>query len=203
MYIIIKKDKEIFRIITYPFIKKNSYLISNFGKVKDIHINKIINPYSDKKGYLYSVLIGETKKVKIVGTHRLVAWEFVNGYNKEQKRTNVNHKDTCTFNNYYENLEWVTTKENNEFSLIHSKSRFGCKGSLNYYAKYSEEIVEDICKYLEKGLTQMQIMHIYGYKKRKDNNSFYSLIDGIKYGKWDHISKNYKIENKNKVQRLS
>jgi len=193
MYIVIKKDKEIFRNITYPSIKKNTYLISNYGKIKNIKTDRFLKCFHDKKGYLHLRLMGENKEIKNVAIHRLVAWEFINGYNKEQCIINVNHKDTCSFNNYYENLEWVTTKENNDFSLIHGKSRFGCNGSLNYYAKYSEALVTEICEYLEKGLTQMQIMHIYGYKKRKNNNSFYSLIDGIKYGKWGHISKKYKI----------
>jgi hypothetical protein len=63
----------------------------------------------DKNGYLEVVLYAKNGKRKKEKVHRLVALAFLdNPENKPQ----VNHKDENPANNYLDNLEWVTAKEN-------------------------------------------------------------------------------------------
>lgn len=65
--------------------------------------------YVSGVGYYQSALSNKDGKTKI-WIHRLVALMFVD--NPENKPC-VNHKDGNKLNNYYENLEWVTVRENN------------------------------------------------------------------------------------------
>lgn len=87
------------------------YYISNYGRVlsKKQHKDRIMKPYLDsgKKYYMIDLKANNVKSKCLV--HRLVCKAFVdnpNGYDV------VNHKDHNSLNNYYENLEWVTTRQN-------------------------------------------------------------------------------------------
>lgn len=79
------------------------YFISNYGKVKTI--DKVKNNFCTINGYKV-VSIMET----IYYIHRLMALTFLK--NPENKKI-VNHKDGNKLNDTLENLEWVTSSENN------------------------------------------------------------------------------------------
>lgn len=88
-------------------LKENSnYFISNYGNFKSTRKPLKIN--INKRGYYYCNVStkGVVTKVKI---HILVAKYFVK--NPLNKNT-VNHKDGNKLNNYFNNLEWNTLKEN-------------------------------------------------------------------------------------------
>ena len=95
------------------------YEISNFGRVKS-HV-KIGSPTYYKTpvlstpGYYTVSLSKNGKPTYSVGVHRLVAEAFIE--NSDKTKTEVNHKDGDKLNNYYENLEWVTRKENNKYAI--------------------------------------------------------------------------------------
>lgn len=97
------------------------YKISSFGRVQSLTRisvdNRMINGIllkltSDKDGYLKIGLrknnFQETKRV-----HRLVAYAYV--VNVELLKE-VNHKDEIKNNNFYLNLEWMTTRQNTNYS---------------------------------------------------------------------------------------
>lgn len=90
---------------------ENAYQVNEYGEVRRIN-GQILKPQKRRDGYFqYQFsLHGKRKMHKI---HRLVAKAFVenpNGYNV------VNHKDGDKTNNYYANLEWCTSAQNNQHS---------------------------------------------------------------------------------------
>lgn len=106
------------------------YKVSNTGKVKSIAVRrsihgvvriinreKILTPYDNGNGYLMVCLRANGKKTP-VSVHRLVAKAFLDTVPDKDV---VNHKDRNTHNNNVENLEWVTTKENVNWSAEYMK----------------------------------------------------------------------------------
>ena len=77
--------------------------------------NKYLNPVLDKDGYATVNLSrdGISRKYKI---HRLVAEAFVDNLNDKNE---VNHKNFNRSNNWFENLEWVTQEENDDWNKLH------------------------------------------------------------------------------------
>lgn len=107
------------------------YQISNYGRVKSLKrivmypdgVHKktikqsIIKICDNGNGYKCVYLNKNgTRKLKYI--HRLVAENFV--LNKENKKY-VNHKDFNKENNYFENLEWCSQKENVNYSICNMK----------------------------------------------------------------------------------
>ncbi len=116
--IVIEKDEKLKNIGTIGDKDFNKYKISNYGKVKSLHINKFMKILINQNGYhFYNLRDKKTGKGMTMLAHRLVAKLFVNG---ETKTKNVvNHIDENKKNNYYKNLEWVTQREN----VIHSHGK--------------------------------------------------------------------------------
>lgn len=94
------------------------YQVSNLGRVRSVdhttissigkkrHFKgQLIKPHITKCGYMRICIHGK----KVLFVHRAVAKAFVPGYFEGAQ---VNHKDENKQNNRYDNLEWVTPKEN-------------------------------------------------------------------------------------------
>ena len=121
--------KEVFRdVLGYEGL----YQVSNYGRVKSLerknifycglrkkHLErptkeKILNYNKSNRGYL-QVCLTKDGKPKTYTVHRLVAKAFLpNLKNKKQ----VNHIDGNKENNNIDNLEWVTSSENNKHAFI-------------------------------------------------------------------------------------
>jgi len=94
------------------------YQVSNLGRVKNLNNfhtkeEKILKPMLHPKGYLRIALF-KNRKPKFIFVHRLVATCFIN--NPENKNY-INHIDCNKQNNMVENLEWVTTQENQTHAM--------------------------------------------------------------------------------------
>lgn len=105
------KDNEVWKEISFiPELKEEErYFISNYGEVISLCRNVPIKlqPYlrgSKRKKYNSVKIHGKAYKI-----HRLVAQAFI--ANPENKPM-VHHKDNNPLNNYYENLQWVSNREN-------------------------------------------------------------------------------------------
>lgn len=101
---------------------EGKYLISSTGRVMSCERcasdgrkikQKILNPTRGKCPYLSVMLVGNGKN-KRVYIHRMVAESFVD--NKTRGRV-VNHIDGNKLNNYPINLEWCSSKQNNEHAI--------------------------------------------------------------------------------------
>ena len=98
---------------------ENNYKISNYGRVYSVKNNSIINGYITKKGY-HRVNLYKNGKSHSYAIHRLVALHFIP--NPGQKNE-VNHINGNKSNNKVENLEWVTNKENIDYTYKYSMSK--------------------------------------------------------------------------------
>lgn len=94
------------------------YAITSCGKVWSYRNQRFLKPETTERGYLRVALCrdGTTKHYKI---HRLVAEAYIpNPEGKPQ----VNHIDEVKTNNYVNNLEWATAKENNNHGTRSERS---------------------------------------------------------------------------------
>lgn len=90
---------------------ENVYFINEYGVLKNAY-GRIIKPQNRKDGYLqYQLSLNGIRKMHKV--HRLVAKAFVD--NPDELNV-VNHIDGNKTNNYYKNLEWCTSAQNNKHS---------------------------------------------------------------------------------------
>ena len=85
------------------------YEISNQGRIRNINTNQILKPWADGKGRYLQISLCDHGRVKKYLMHRLVAQYFIPNPNNYPE---INHIDYDIKNNRYENLEWVTRKEN-------------------------------------------------------------------------------------------
>ena len=95
------------------------YSVSNLGNVKSRKNNKkeiILKQRHDRFGrYCYVSLCVKGQKISNISVHRLVMKTFNPVENMDNLQ--VNHKDFNTHNNRLDNLEWMTAKENTNYSV--------------------------------------------------------------------------------------
>lgn len=126
---IINLDGEIWKVIEeFP-----NYEISNFGRVKNLSLNKIMTNCLDEDGYHILGLRKDNKRTTRK-VHRLVAIAFIPNPNNLPY---VNHIDHNRINNKVENLEWSSIKDN-------TSEAFRDKSTLSkaVIAKTNNQIIE-------------------------------------------------------------
>lgn len=97
------------------------YQLSNLGRIKNIKRNIIRRPSGHNGGYQI-ILLCKEGVMRGFSIHRLVAEAFIpNPENKPE----VNHIDEDKTNNSASNLEWVTSKENNNYGTRVQRSSKG------------------------------------------------------------------------------
>lgn len=123
----------LYEVSNYGRIKSlERYIDSNneFGKIKQIHKERILKNNITKSGYVMITLFknGNPKSYFI---HRLVAEMFIDNPNNYKE---INHKDENKSNNNANNLEWCTRKYNNVYSKAKKVYQYDMNG--NFIAEW-------------------------------------------------------------------
>ena len=178
-------DEE-FRYVTYPGVRQFRYAVTNYGNVICIPKKRILSPF-DRKGYYALELAGEEIGTKIkVSVHRLVAYEFVDGRDVENGVDVVNHKNSCTHNNYASNLEWCTISQNVKHALNNDNTYFAQR-------KFDKDDARKICSLFVEGYSAIEVYRMLtGHMSSKKDKSTYTTIKNIYDRKtYRNVSKHY------------
>ena len=167
------------------------YYVSNFGRVYSKLTNSIIRQRLIGHGYSIVTLMGIKSPIDCL-VHRLVLQAF-NPTNDPSLQ--VNHIDGNKLNNFYgedptglsqNNLEWVTSHENNMHAVANNLRKIGEEAS---FSVLTNAQVHEICRCLELAIPVKEICD----RLNLDHSKKY-LIYQIKYrNNWTHISKDYKF----------
>lgn len=95
----------------------DGYQASNLGRLRSLKSNKILSQIDNGNGYLYVTLSNKGKR-KNEYVHRLIAKTFIKNYEKNKV---INHKNYNKKDNYVNNIECVTQKENIRYSIKNRK----------------------------------------------------------------------------------
>lgn len=185
--------KQICKIKGYEEIR-DVYFISKDGKVLSYASNNLkfsenykeLKQYKKTGGYLYVALVTNSQKVKYLRVHRIVAQAFIsNEYNKPY----VNHLDGNRQNNNVENLEWVTPKENNLWSLKKKVYVYDLNGNFIKSYNYSRECISD-------GFNQGHVCACCRNEERNHKNHIFSYIPLSKTDIVQRLSKTFYTKGK-------
>ena len=122
--------------------QNENYSVSNTGKVRYDATGNIKKNQVDRYGY-EKVNLYDKSKCITVSIHRLVLTNFTENDNKDNLQ--VNHIDFNRRNNNLENLEWVTPKENIQYTRKHGRGA-NCKGIKASMAKLTTQQVCEIAE---------------------------------------------------------
>jgi hypothetical protein len=117
------KEDEIFININEFFNNDYSnYYISNYGRIYNNNKKIIMKTVKKLNSYEFVSLVSKEKKTIKIPVHRLVAYFYINKYDKDKT---INHIDENKYNNYYKNLEITTQKYNVRHSLAVKINKYG------------------------------------------------------------------------------
>lgn len=134
----------------------DGYEISNMGRLRSVdriiergnqkvkYKGKIRKLFNDGNGYLIVRIKNRTLKI-----HRFVAKYFIQNPNDKKC---VNHINGIKTDNRAENLEWVTSSENNKHAFLTGLKK-GNNGEKSGMAKFTNEQVEVIREMYNSGRT--------------------------------------------------
>lgn len=199
---------EEFKVIDMDPIKKNTYAISNYGRVMNINTKKILVQIYDHGYKKISLSSINSSNYGIYLIHILVAYHFIPKTEDDiaNNRNIVNHKNFIKSQNFVHNLEWVNYQENmmhyNEFGHLKLNSEVVRRASPGWSpihkgeeistAKLTKADVITICKLLEKGCNDYK--ELCNSIRLEYNPTNKHLIYEIARGnRWKHISCNYNI----------
>lgn len=120
----------------------DDYQASNLGRIKTIansasRKERILKPLTHPRGY-FRVALWRNGKSKFLFIHRIIAITFID--NPDNKPT-VNHIDGNKSNNYSNNLEWTTYRENMNHAI---ENKISACGERNGRSKLNSIQVDEI-----------------------------------------------------------
>lgn len=173
--------EEIWKRLKYDEIDYGDrYLISNYGRIKNIQTGHIRKLSLYGKSKYYQIIIQFNNKKKTIKVHRAVAQNFIPNPGCLPE---VNHKDGNKLNNNVDNLEWVTTKENQIHAVINKLTKSGEDSKLSKLTEAEVKYIKENCITFDKNFgckalaekfnvdhtTISKIIHNYSWKKYSSN----------------------------------
>lgn len=144
------------------------YQVSNFGRVKSFvgtsNISGMFLKFSEVDGYSRVHLTDSNGKRRGFLVHRLVGTAFIPN---TQDKPEINHIDSNRKNNFYENLEWVTSQENS----VHSWKYGGRVMTEEHKKKISKTRIEN-------GVSKGENNPMYGKKFSEEHRQ--KISDALK-----------------------
>jgi hypothetical protein len=140
------------------------YQISSDGRVKSIsphtiqQFGKFIirKVHTEKSGYVL-ISLKKNNQSRRFRIHQLVANAFIPN---PLKLPQVNHKDGNKQNNYVNNLEWSTARNNLQHAIDTGLRKF-YKGEDHHCAKLTQKDADKIRKLYNSGMRVIDISRIY------------------------------------------
>ena len=105
------------------------YYISDRGHVR--HGGRLLDPYPNTRGYMQVRIFYLDGTMSKVFVHRLVAEHFVPNTSMLPE---INHKDEDKYNNSAANLEWCTSKDNNNYGTKAARTKMNRKKHIGQYS---------------------------------------------------------------------
>lgn len=158
---------------------ESKYLLFPSAQIWSLKYDKFLKTSRDKDGYFkIGLCIGHSKQ-KQMFIHRLLADHFIKGRTLE--RNQVNHKDGNKQNNSFDNLEWVSPKENSVHAWEMGLNN-GRPGEAHHNVKLTEKDIREIRRcYKTKEMGYRRLAKKYGVNA--------STIQKIQWGqRWKHIT---------------
>ena len=167
----------------YPNIK-DCYYINDQGEIYNKNTGNILKTKVERDGYIRVSLMKKSGGTTYVQVHRLLMMAF--RPEVDMKKKQVNHKDGNKQNNQFDNLEWVSPKENIQHAIKTGLTSFNyLKGEKTNLAHYTEEDAKRVIELLKsQKYTDNQISNITGYPVK-------SFIAKIRRREtWKHLTEN-------------
>ena len=97
-----------------------NYEASPSGFIRNKTTHKILKGCPNNSGYLMVTICLDGKRHLCYLVHRLIALTFIPN---SENYPEVNHKDECKLNNCVDNLEWCTSKYNQNYGTAIQRAR--------------------------------------------------------------------------------
>ena len=128
------------------------YAITSCGKIWSYRRNQFVKTHKNNWGY-FDVHLYKNGNHKVFKVHRLVAQAFIPNPNNLPE---VNHKDENKSHNYLNNLEWCTSKYNQNYGTRNERISKKCKcietnkiyNSTHKVRKFVRDFYCKICFYM-------------------------------------------------------
>lgn len=162
-------ETEIWKLIEdYP-----SYSVSSLGQVRNNSTGRVLKPAPNTFGYLQVVLYNNGKK-KSFTIHSLVAKYFIPSGEGE-----LNHIDENKLNNRWDNLEWVTHKDNCNHGTRNRRMGIGLSKPVAQFDLEGNKIREFV--------SASEVQRVYGYWQTVISSCCLNKIKTAYGFKWQFI----------------
>lgn len=162
---------------------ESRYKVSNFGNIKSFITNGsnggyILKAFDRGNGYLAVNLYYSKGKFKTISVHQIVAHAFLG---EPPKNYQVNHIDMNRYNNRLDNLEYLSSLDNQMHSRKFKHWTNGLRGENHPRAKLTRNQVLEIRKvYKEGSITRKELANHYNVK-------LHVIVDIVLNRTWKHL----------------